>query len=285
MAALRELRVSQHSVTSAPAGADILARLDGVKRSGGGHTARCPAHGDKRNSLKIGQGDDGRVLLHCFAGCSFTSILDALGITGADLCGTGVPVRPMARASKPNKRTFPDVVTEILAAARREDGQVAGEHPYFNANGTGAFNIYRIDRSDGSKAFRQYHRVALGQWISGFPDGLRPLYCLPGLMAADPATTIYIVEGEKTADAARALGLVATTSVGGSSAASKTNWDPLAGRTVAILPDNDGPGQRYAEEVAGLLAMLSPPPSFKIVDLPGLPAGGDLVEFIEARHG
>ena len=47
----------------------ILNALRKVRPSGNGWTALCPAHVDRRNSLSIAQGNDGRVLLKCHAGC------------------------------------------------------------------------------------------------------------------------------------------------------------------------------------------------------------------------
>lgn len=47
--------------------------------------ARCPAHHDQRSSLTFGPGEDGRTVLHCHAGCSVEAILDAIGLTFADL--------------------------------------------------------------------------------------------------------------------------------------------------------------------------------------------------------
>ncbi|EJF87632.1 hypothetical protein ME1_01001 [Bartonella vinsonii subsp. arupensis OK-94-513] len=40
--------------------------------------ARCPAHDDRSPSLNISNGNDGRLLLHCYAGCSFREIIQAL---------------------------------------------------------------------------------------------------------------------------------------------------------------------------------------------------------------
>jgi hypothetical protein len=62
----------------------------------------------------------------------------------------------------------------------------------------------------------------------------RPLYRLPEIPSAP---RVIVTEGEKAADAARCLGFVATTSAGGSGAATKTDWRPLAGKEVWILPD------------------------------------------------
>ncbi|MFC0201473.1 DUF7146 domain-containing protein [Paracoccus rhizosphaerae] len=40
--------------------------------------ACCPAHSDRRPSLTIGDGHDGRLLLSCKAGCDFLDVLSAL---------------------------------------------------------------------------------------------------------------------------------------------------------------------------------------------------------------
>jgi putative DNA primase/helicase len=59
----------------------VLARLENVAKISAGWVARCPAHNDSVNSLSVGEGDDGRALLHCHAGCSFEDVVAALGIT------------------------------------------------------------------------------------------------------------------------------------------------------------------------------------------------------------
>jgi hypothetical protein len=57
----------------------ILARLEHVRRTRRGWTARCPAHPDRSPSLSIAQSGDGQLLLHCFAGCRFSEIAAAIG--------------------------------------------------------------------------------------------------------------------------------------------------------------------------------------------------------------
>ncbi len=65
---------------------ELLQRLDGVKDCGGGkYRARCPAHQGKSQSLAIRACDDGRLLLHCFAGCDVESVCDAVGMKLRDL--------------------------------------------------------------------------------------------------------------------------------------------------------------------------------------------------------
>ncbi|MBX4335520.1 DUF7146 domain-containing protein [Bartonella raoultii] len=41
-------------------------------------SARCPAHDDQLPSLSLANGHDGRLLLTCYAGCSFKEIIQAL---------------------------------------------------------------------------------------------------------------------------------------------------------------------------------------------------------------
>ena len=113
----------------------------------------------------------------------------------------------------------------------------------------------------------------------GIPEP-RPLYRLPDLANAEK---IFITEGEKAADAAFEVGLVATTSAHGSKSADKTDWSPLAGKQCVILPDNDEPGSKYADAVASFLTNLTPPTAVKIVDLPDLPAHGDIFDWLESR--
>ena len=63
---------------------DLIARLDGVRRSTNGWMARCPAHDDKHPSLSISEGDKG-LLIHCFSGCAAQDVCTALGINMRDL--------------------------------------------------------------------------------------------------------------------------------------------------------------------------------------------------------
>jgi len=64
----------------------LLDRLDRVRQAGPGRwMACCPAHDDKNPSLSLRELDDGRILLHDFAGCAAADVLSAIGLTLADL--------------------------------------------------------------------------------------------------------------------------------------------------------------------------------------------------------
>lgn len=67
----------------------IARTLHGVK-AGKRWQCKCPVsrmhqHGDRNRSLSIGESDDGWVMLKCFAGCSRTEILEAMGLQIRDL--------------------------------------------------------------------------------------------------------------------------------------------------------------------------------------------------------
>lgn len=73
-----------HSIAVAPL-QHLLGRLDGVITTGKGHRACCPSCGGKSRKLAIAEGDNGTVLLHCFAGCTAHDVLAAVGLTVGDL--------------------------------------------------------------------------------------------------------------------------------------------------------------------------------------------------------
>ena len=136
--------------------------------------------------------------------------------------------------------------------------------------------VARFNLKDGSKEFRPVYRLDNGAWAIGDPPGLWPLYRVDELPTAGP---VYVCEGEKATDCAWSIGLPAVTSAHGSNAADKSDWNLLAGRDVVILPDNDSAGERYSRDVTAILLRLNPPARVKVVRLPDLPPGGDIVEF------
>jgi hypothetical protein len=47
--------------------------------------AKCPAHDDGSSSLSIKHLDNGKVLIHCFAGCTGEEVLSAAGLSWSDI--------------------------------------------------------------------------------------------------------------------------------------------------------------------------------------------------------
>jgi hypothetical protein len=255
----------------------LLAKLHGVNKTSNGWSARCPSHDDRRASLSIAQSSDGLALVKCHAGCDTSAILAALGLKLADLfSGKAGPTPTHTRKPATCGQTFA-TANHAVAEVERRHGKRSALWTYRNAEGEPVGVVVRWDGPAG-KDIRPVARHAGGWRIGAMPDP-RPLYALPELVAA---RHVVVCEGEKAADAARTVGFVATTSAGGSQAASKTDWRPLAGKEVWILPDNDAPGRKYADTVAGILAKLTPAAMVRVVELPDLPHGGDIVDWINA---
>ena len=260
------------------------------RRCGEGWTARCPAHDDRNPSLSVDAGSGGRVLLHCHAGCSTESIVRALGLEMRDLMPARASRYVGFSQAKPsgNGRAFPTAEAAIESMDTLMEGKAAwrsGRWDYQDADGNCVGVVLRYDRPGSPKEIRPLACID-GAWhIAAMPE-LRPLYRLPELLAADPSTPVIVCEGEKSVEAARRCGLVATTSAGGARAAGKSDWTPLAGRHVVILPDNDKPGEAYAEDVAKA-AQAAGAADVRILRLanyaPDLPEGGDIADVVESE--
>ncbi|MCC7409044.1 MAG: DUF3987 domain-containing protein, partial [Phycisphaeraceae bacterium] len=246
--------------------------------------ARCPAHEDRKPSLSIGEGDDGRALLHCHAGCEAGQVVAAIGLDLADLM-PGEPLSPRPKAER--RATIYATAKEAVAALERKHGPRLELWTYHNAQDEPVGVVVRWNLPDGGKNIRPVSRTPEGWIIGGMPEP-RPLYNLPDLLGK-PNERVYVCEGEKAAEAARAAGLLATTSPHGAESATKADWSPLAGRDVAILPDRDDAGEKYASSVAAILGKLNPPAVVRIARLsdrwPDLPKGGDMADVMALAGG
>jgi hypothetical protein len=260
---------------------EILARLRDVKETASGWTACCPGHEDRRASLSISEGEEGRILLHCHAGCAVETITSALGIAKADLfdrqASTGRPAAPPKASTK--KRGLYSSAGEAQKAYERRLGKPITVHSYFDKSGVHVGGVIRWQLRGVGKEIRPISLHADGWRLEQMPDP-RPLLGLPAITKA--SGRIFVAEGEKCVDALAALGLPATTSAGGARAAGKSDWRPLAGREVVILPDADEAGRKYAEEVAKILHGIDETTVVKVVEIDGLDDAGDVADLVEA---
>lgn len=125
-------------------------------------------------------------------------------------------------------------------------GPYVAKYDYADAQGRLIGCAYKYLTEHG-KTFRLWD-VQKRKWQAPDP---RPLYNQPGIATSD---FVILCEGEKCADALIAAGYCATTAMGGAKAPlEKTDWTPLAGKTLVIWPDNDQAGKDYAQAVATLL--------------------------------
>lgn len=259
--------------------------------------SRCPVHQGKSRNLSIREESDGTVLLHCHhtdpsgrGTCGAKAIAAALDMAFRDLfpARPGSPRRKAAPSTNGKNGKPPKKPTrahgsaeDAIAGVVKHLGTPSGSWIYHELHDGQRFEvmrIYRFDLPDGIKEFRPAH-VSSDGWRLGDPAGKLPLYCLPELDGDEP---VYVVEGEKCTDLVRGLGLVATTSSHGSKSPQKTDWSPLAGKTVVIIPDQDGDGKAYANAVAAILHGLEPRPTIRILDLPAGRKGDDIEQWLES---
>jgi RecA-family ATPase len=160
------------------------------------------------------------------------------------------------------------------AAPAPEEPRVVATYSYVSADGEVLYEVLRMQ----PKSFRQRRPVTGGGYAYSLA-GVQPvLYRLPELLKY-PDATIFLCEGEKDADRLGSLDLTATT-ISGSTAWTPELAEPLRGRNVFILVDNDGPGATKAEKAA--LALHGVAASVRLVLLPDLPPGGDVSDYLDA---
>jgi hypothetical protein len=217
--------------------------------------AKCPAHGDRRKSLVVTAEED-LVLIHCHAGCGFDAVVSALGLREAEFFRRRH--RPVARSA-----------------------EIEATYDYLATDGTRLQKV-RLERK--RFAWRTEDASAPGgfRWTLG---GRTP--CLYREAELRGAARVVFAEGEKAVERLRRFGLTGT--CGGLGAAVvREEWADrlyVAGcRDLVILPDNDRPGRRFAERVAESWCRVQrgEPVRVKIVELPGLPVGGDVADFDDA---
>src|SRR5215208_507945 len=115
--------------------------------------------------------------------------------------------------------------------------------------GTDEELLYQVIRF-APKTFRQRRPDGKGGWSWSLNGVQRVPYRLPELLAADKQAPVYVAEGEEDVDRLRALGLMSTTNSEGAGKWRDELSEYLRDRNVVILPDNDEPGHRHAQQAA-----------------------------------
>jgi 5S rRNA maturation endonuclease (ribonuclease M5) len=227
----------------------VLDRLSGVRSSNGSHVALCPAHDDRQQSLSVSEGDDGRALLHCHAGCTTDDVLAAVKLE----------------------------LTDLFAAAHRDSGGIAATFDYTDEDGALLFQVVRFE----PKGFRQRRPDGRGGWIWNLKGVRRVLYRLPAVRAAVAAgDTVYVAEGEKDADALARAGVCTTTNPQGAGKWTEAYTDALAGAArVVVVADRDEPGRAHARKIAEALGTR-----VERVTIVEAIAGKDAADHLAAGH-
>lgn len=262
----------------------FLSRLQNVKRlPDGTYTARCLAHDSKSGSTLAIKIEDDKILITDRGGCSTEDALAAYNMTTADL--------------------YLDKARNGYSRPR-----IVAVYEYTDSNGKPLFEVVRREPKD----FRQRRPDGEGHWVWGTLDGeyaqsrdgdwYRPndrtpatatrrrfpavplvLYRLPRVAAAAEAgETVFVVEGEKDVESLEALGFVATTSPRGAGKWRDEYSRTLIGARVVVVPDNDEPGRKHAEQVCSSIRKLGG--ECTIIDLAAdwkeMPAGADISDWL-----
>lgn len=253
---------------------------------------QCPFHDDTSPSASILERDNvWKVYCHvCIQSWDVWDLrAKAQGCDSADLFRRLGSQASTSRPALPPKIEAPPTAYPSVAALAASLGPICKASWIYDNPATGHVDlaIFKIVKEGAKKQYWQAHQCERGIILKK-PAGMQPLYKRDIIRRAD---TVVVVEGEKCADALNAIGIAATTSPGGAGKAEAADWTPLAGKKCILWPDNDPvdektgkrTGVEHMQDVARVLANISPPPAVYWLEVNGLglPAKGDVADLLE----
>jgi uncharacterized protein (DUF927 family) len=236
-------------------------RVPKIHKSGSELRGPCPIHRGARDSFAVNV-EKGTWFCHSTCGRGGDIIAFEMAISGRD-----------PKAAR-------DAVFEILGRTNGTSSKrIVATYDYVDETGALLFQCVRYE----PKHFNQRRPDGKGGWVWNLRGVRRVLYRLPSVMAAP---VVFVVEGEKDADALTELGVVATTSPLGAGKWKSPYSEFLRRKEVIIIPDADEKGCNHAADVRRSLAGVAA--SVKLVELPGakdasewIERGGTLVALIQ----
>lgn len=196
--------------------------------------APCPAHDDNKPSLSV-TSTNGRLLIHCHAGCPIDDVLAALQLKKSDLF------------DESSTRSRPEGEGEWTPA-----GPALDVYRYTDEDGNVCLEVLRCPGKQFLQRVPDQTRKSGHRWKVG--DARKPLYRLPQVLKgiAD-GRLVWVVEGEKDVHTLEALGEVATCNPGGAGKWRQEHTDALAEAVIAIVADRDDVGRKHARDVGAVL--------------------------------
>ena len=193
-------------------------------------------------------------------------------------CGGGVV--DLVRANEgAGLKSLPDIMEQRFGVPKQVQDKltpakyISKVYEYYDEHGECVYQVVRME----PKTFRQRRPDGKGGWLWNMKDVQPVPYRLHDMMA-HPDQPVFIVEGEKCADAVRSIGGVATTAHGGAKKWPAELNKYFTGRDVVILPDQDAAGEAHADMVAQNLHGHAN--TIKRVNLPGLQDKQDVYDWL-----
>ena len=232
----------------------LAGRLPKAKWHGQGLRACCPAHEDDNPSFSIAIGTSGKLVWNCHAGCAQDDVQAAIErVLGQDPRRTG--------------DQEDDAATKVYAVYDT-GAKLIAEH-------------VRTDLPGGGKKIA-WRRPGGGWGLAGLSVQALPLYGAE-LLAKSNGAEVVLTEGEKAADAVRAMGRLGLGTVtGASTTPSSEVLACLRGRRVILWPDNDDPGEKHMAWIARSLRQLGI--EHRVLRWAQAPPSGDAYDLL-ARSG
>ncbi len=249
---------------------DFLARLEGVRKTSGGWMALCPAHGDEHASLSVREGEGGRILVRCFAGCNAEQIMGALGLSLRALFNDGGD-KVIYQVEKPRKGAG---VAKRAARILEEAMPASPDHPYLRIKSVKPYGIKQRGKVLVIPLLDWQGDVFGLQWIR--PDGSKRF--LSGSEVSGhffkidgDEDRIFIVEGYATgASVHEATGatVICAFNCGNLLSVAKAVRRANTGTKIILCADNDqwtqgNPGLTKATEAARAVGGLLAIPQFR----------------------
>ena len=234
---------------------DVIGQHISLKKQGVEMVGNCVFHADNHASLKVNPAKQKFKCFACGAGGDVVDFFELQGYSKPESMKliqneSIVSIKEIAPKIEdpkwvnaiPDKNNLPD----ISKLTFKDYGNPSNFWPYHDANGNVISYVCRFDLGDGKKDVIPYSYKSNGKttkWQWRGLDAPRLLYNLPEILN-NPDKIILLVEGEKTADAAKKLfpKYVVTTWIGGADGIKNADWTPLHGRKIFLWADNDIPG-------------------------------------------
>lgn len=274
-------KIDTHAVKSARSIDDVIGDCIELKKNGNEYEACCPFHEEKTPSFRVVPDKDFYYCFGCGAnGDAINFVMDYSGASFKEACEVIAGSMDITAAEVPKKQSqridyyeqyspivlpadteLPAVGSKFKAINPKRDHKLSTFKPtyvwpYRQADGGIVGMVIRIE-IDGKKITPTIRWCQYGDkqgWVMyPLPEENRPMYNLTGLMNY-PDKQVVVVEGEKAAQVLQEVvgkKLVVVSWAGGTKVVKRTDWAPLTGRSVILIPDADEQGHDAMSEVMG----------------------------------